>query len=45
MIDQAIATNDHDYIAKYWQTTIANAWNSLSEDQIGKLNKIIQELK
>lgn len=40
MIDQAIETNDADYISKHWTTSIANAWGSLGDERIKKINKI-----
>lgn len=40
MIDQAIQTNDVEYINKHWQTTIANVWGSLGEERTSKLNNI-----
>ena len=40
MIDQAIETNDINYIGEHWQTSIANVWGSLGEDRINKLNKM-----
>jgi len=44
MIDQAIETDDHDYISKYWQTSISNVWASLGDERVDKLNKMIGEL-
>jgi len=40
MIDQAIQTNDADYVAKHWQSSIAMAWSHLGDDRINKLNKM-----
>lgn len=40
MIDQAIQTNDVDYVNKYWQTSIAMVWGSLGDERINKLNKM-----
>jgi len=40
MIDQAIETNDSDYISKNWSTSIANTWGFLGEERIIKLNKM-----
>ena len=40
MIDQAIETNDVDYVNKHWKTTIANVWGVLGDERINKLNKM-----
>lgn len=40
MIDQAIETNDVDYISKHWSTSIADCWGSLGDERINKLNKM-----
>jgi len=40
MIDQAIETNDEKYVNDKWSTSIANAWGSLGEERIIKLNKM-----
>ena len=41
MINQAIETNDHVYVAKNWQGSIAKAWPLLNEQQINSLNNLI----
>lgn len=40
MIDQALITNDIDYIAKHWSTSIAMCWTHLGKERIDKLNLI-----
>jgi hypothetical protein len=40
MIDQAITTNDVEYVLAHWQRSIAMAWSHLGPDRINKLNKM-----
>ena len=40
MIDQAISTNDIEYIGSNWSGSIANVWQYLGEDRINKLNNM-----
>jgi len=40
MIDQALATNDVDYVSGNWNTVIAKAWQYLGQDRINKLNNM-----
>jgi len=40
MIDQAITTNDVEYVLAHWQGSIAMAWSYLGEDRINKLNEM-----
>lgn len=40
MIDQAIQTNDLEYITKHWETSIASVWSFLGEKRTSKLNSI-----
>ncbi|MCP5005787.1 MAG: DUF1071 domain-containing protein [Planctomycetes bacterium] len=40
MIDQAITTNDVEYVLARWQGSIAMVWSYLGEDRINKLNEM-----
>jgi hypothetical protein len=40
MIDQAIETDDKEYVSKHWSTSIANYWGLLGDERISKLNKM-----
>lgn len=42
MINQAIETNDAEYVRNFWTTTIAKAWPTLNEQQINALNNLIK---
>jgi hypothetical protein len=40
MINQAIQTNDVEYVSKNWNGLIAKVWSSLNQDQINALNNM-----
>jgi len=40
MLDQAISTNNTDYIAKNWTGSIAKFWSQLGEQRINQLNSM-----
>jgi len=42
MINQAIETNDVEYVKENWTTTIAKVWNNLNRQQVESLNKLIK---